>query len=350
MVGRNSIRGSKEAQFAKREAGLRMLSLGKYTHKEIAEALNVSHGTVRMWSSKVRSGEKSVKTTAKRGRKPGQGKRLRGRDERRIIAMIRDKNPHQLHLEFYLWSVGAVMALIERECGVMLSDSSIRNYLRHWGFTVQRPKTRYTRRDDVIVQNWLDHEYPKIAAQAKAEGAEIHWLDETGVNNQAVYQRGFAPISALGGKTPIIQKPPMREKISLISTVTNLGTMRFSVFEGSLKKQKLIEFLGQLVRETDRKIYVIMDNLPVHKSAEVRAWQQENAQKIKIFYLPPYAPDLNPDEYLNNDLKQNVHKRSGLPLSKSALKSNVRAYLRHIQKSPAKVMSYFQTSQTLYAA
>ena len=346
MVGQRGKRGSKESQFAKREAGLRMLSLKKYTHVEIAEALGVSHGTVRMWSSKVKAGDTHIKTTAKRGRKPGQGKRLSTKDERRIIGIIRDKNPAQMHLEFYLWSIGAVMALIERECGVSLSESSVRNHLKRWGFTVQRPKTRYTRRDDVIVERWLEADYPKIAARAKADGAEIHWLDETGVNNQAVYQRGFAP----KGKTPVSKKPAKRERISLISTVTNLGTMRFSLFEGALKKQRLIGFLEKLLRETDRKIYVIMDNLPVHKSKEVTAWAAKNAEKIRLFYLPPYAPDLNPDEYLNNDLKQNVHTHSGLPRTKRALKASTLAYLRHIQKSPAKVQSYFQAKETRYAA
>jgi transposase len=346
MTGRNGKRGNKDGQHAVRQAGLRMLLSRQYTQAEIAKALGVAHGTVRGWSSKVQAGDKAIKASAKRGRPKGDGKRLNKAEERRIVAIIRDKNPKQMHLPFYLWSVGAVMTLIERKWHKKLSESGTRNYLRAWGFTIQRPATRYSRRDDVVVQRWLVEEYPRIAARAKTEGAEIHWLDETGVNNQAVYQRGFAP----KGKTPVTIKPSKREKISLISTVTNLGTMRFRCFEGALSAVLLVAFLEALVKGASRKLYVIMDNLPVHKGKLVTAWVEANADKIMVFYLPPYAPDVNPDEYLNNDLKQNVHRISGLPLTKKALKSNVLAYMRHIQKSPAKVQSYFQATETKYAA
>ena len=202
-------------------------------------------------------------------------------------------------------------------------------------------------KDDLaLVQRWLEADYPAISVAAKRDGAEIHWLDETGVNNQAIYQRGFSP----KGKTPITQKSSKRERISLISTVTNLGTMRFRCFEGALKAVALVEFLAALVAESERKIVVIMDNSPVHKGKIVQKFLAENADKIRVFYLPPYAPDLNPDDYLNNDLKQNMHRISGLPRSKKALKSSVLGYLRHIQKSPANVRGYFQAAETLYPA
>lgn len=346
MGGRNRSRGSKDAQHAVRQAALRMLSSGNYTQAQIAHALGVAHGTVRGWSSKNKTVGDALKKQSKRGRPKGDGKVLTKAEEHKIIAIIRDKNPRQMHLEFYLWSVGAVMALIEKKLGKSLSESGARKYLKAWGFTIQRPATRYSRRDDVVVQRWLVEEYPRIAAEAKAEGAEIHWLDETGVNNQTVYQRGFAP----KGKTPITTKPAKREKISLISTVTNLGTMRFRLFEGALNAALLMAFLQALVAGSSRKIYVIMDNLPVHKSKLVTAWIAANADKIRVYYLPPYAPDVNPDEYLNNDLKQNVHTKSGLSRSKRALKASTLAYLRHIQKSPAKVRGYFQAKETQYAA
>ena len=346
MNGQNKSRGNKDAQFARREAAIRMLLSGRHTQAEIASALGVAHGTVRGWSSRLKLKNKKVLCLAKRGRPAGNGRALEKREERRLIMLIRDKMPQQLHLPFYLWSVGAVMTLVEQKYGKTLSESGVRKYLKAWGFTVQRPATRYTSRDDVVVQRWLVKEYPKIAAQAKKKGAEIHWLDETEINNQTAYLRGYAP----KGKTPLAAKPAKRQKISMISTVTNLGTARFRLFEGSLKKQLLIAFLENLVKGSDRMIYVIMDNLPVHKGKEVSAWAEKNADKIVLFYLPPYAPDLNPDEYLNNDLKQNVHRVSGLPHTKEELKSNVLRYMRHIQKSPAKVRAYFNAKETKYAA
>ena len=346
MGALNKKRGNKEAQFARRTAGIRMLRATKLTQAEIAASLGVSHGTVRGWSSKLAAGERSILAQKKRGRPKGDGRALSAAEERRIIAIIRDGMPQQLSLPFFLWSVGAVMTLIEKKCGKNLSESGVRKYLKAWGFTVQRPATRYTSRDDVVVQRWLVEEYPKIAAAAKKAGAEIHWLDETGVNNQAIYQRSYA----LKGKTPVAGKPARREKISMISTVTNRGTARFRLFEGGLKQKLLIAFLEGLLKEASGMIYVIMDNLRVHKGAEVRAWAEQNVDRIRLFYLPSYAPDLNPDEYLNNDLKQNVHRVSGLPRTKQELKSNVLRYMRHIQKSPAKVKSYFDARETKYAA
>lgn len=345
-TGRRRARGSKDAQFTKRETALRMLASGRYRQAEIATILGVAHGTVRGWSSKMQAGDPAVTTVAKRGRRMGQGAILTAADQRRIIAKIRDKNPRQLKMEFQLWSVGAVMTLIERDLGKTLSESGTRKYLKLWGFTIQRPATRYSRRDDVIIQRWLAEEYPRIAARAKSEGAGIHWLDETGVNNQAFYHRCYA----LKGETPRAMRPSNREKISLISTVTNQGTMRFSLFEGALKKDTLIRFLENLIAGATQKLYVIMDNLRVHKSVEVQEWAAAHATAIEIFHLPPYAPEHNPDEYLNNDLKQNVHWRSGLPLDKDALRGNVKSHLCHIQKSPAKIMGYFRAPAVQYAA
>ncbi len=242
MVGRNAERGSVEAQHAVKQAGLRMLSSKKYSQLQISEALGVAYGTVRGWSSKLKDGNKSFIEKGLRGRPKGNGKLLKPAQERKIVRLITDKEPRQLQMEFYLWSVGAVMALIEEKCVVKLSETSVRNYLKNWGFTIQRPATRYSSRNDLVVQKWLVEEYPKIAKQAENEGAEIHWLDEAGVNNQAIYQRSFAPI----GKTPRTTKPAKRLRLSLISTVTNRGTMRFSTFEGGLKKETLVKFLKNL--------------------------------------------------------------------------------------------------------
>lgn len=346
MKARMRPRGSEDAQHAKRQVGIDLLLSKKHSQFEIAAMLKVAHGTVRGWSSQMKRGVLVMNRKGVRGRAVGVGRSLTKVQERRIIAMIRDKTPDQMHLEFYLWSVGAVMSLIKKRFQKELSESGVRKYLAAWGFTIQRPATRYSSRDDVLVQHWLKEVYPAIAAKAKSIGAEMHWLDEAGVNNQAIYQRGFSP----RGRTPVTIKPARREKISMVSTVTNMGTMRFKLYEGGLKGPLLIDFLEQLLKESARKIFIIMDNLPVHKSKTVRAWLEKNADKIEAFYLPPYAPDLNPDEYLNNDLKQNVHRLSGLAHTKRALKSNVISYLRHIQKSPAKVQSYFQTKETKYAA
>jgi transposase len=346
MTGRHNPRGNKDAQFARREVALRFLSEKTLTMRQIASSLGVAYGTVRGWSSRLNSGDSAVKTMVKRGKVLGSGKILSPKEEKVIIALIRDKQPQQLKLSFYLWSVGGVMALVKSKFNKVLSESSVRNYLKTWGFTIQRPSTQYDRRDDVVVETWLQETYPKIATQAAAEKAEIHWLDESGVDNQAVYMRGYAP----SGQTPVITKPSKRERVSFLSTVTNKGKMRFRVYDGSLKDMQLIEFFEDLMKETQKKIYVVMDNLRTHNTKKITAWAELNKTRIALVYLPPYAPDLNPDEYLNNDLKQNVHRHTGLSQTYKALKSKTIAYLRHIQKKPEKVKGYFQTPKPLYAA
>src|SRR3954463_3343917 len=163
----------------------------------------------------------------------GRASRGRSRQSRmkKIKGLITRKCPDQLGLPFALWTRGAVGLLIERETGVRFaSGSTIGGYLHDWGFTPQRPRKRATERHAPSVRHWLEHDYPAIAKRAKAEGADIHWGDECGVSNQANYGRSFAP----RGQTPVIPRPAARFTYSMISTLTNLGTLRFMIFEGAL--------------------------------------------------------------------------------------------------------------------
>jgi transposase len=223
----------------------------------------------------------------------------------------------------------------------------MRLYLKRWGFTIQRPKTRAFTRNESLISSWPKEAYKIIKDRAKKENAEIHWLDETGVNNQCFYHRGFSK----KGQTPIVKNSPYRTSISVISSVNNQGKMRFMTYKGSLKADGFLKFLNLLIKDSKHKIFLIADNLPTHKAKKVIEFldQDHVKNKLELHYLPPYAPELNPDEYLNNDLKQNVHKKL-LPKNYSEVEYNTRAYLRSIQKQPQKVKSFFQTEFTRYAA
>ena len=184
-----------------------------------------------------------------------------------------------------------------------------------------------------------------IAKRAKAEKAEIQWADETGLSNQANYGKSFAP----KGRTPIIPRPAARFSQSMISSLTNQGKLRFMVYDGALNASIFLDFLKRLVRDAVRKIFLIVDNLRVHRARIVTAWVEANKNKIELFYLPPYAPDRNPDEFLNNDLKQAMARRR-TPRDKAGLKSGLTSYMRGLQKRPAKIKAFFEAPSVRYAA
>ena len=206
--------------------------------------------------------------------------------------MIVDKMPDQLKLDFALWTRKAVKELVARELGIVLGLTTMGDYLRKWGFTPQKPKKRAYEQCSKKVQQWLDQEYPKIKAQAKQDNAEIHWADETGVKNQCNHGRSYAP----KGKTPVKRSMSKRFSVNMISSVTNQGKVQFMIYSETMNAQKFIEFLEQLIKSSDRKLYVILDNLRVHHSKIVKQWVEENRDDIALFFLPSYSPELNPNQ------------------------------------------------------
>ena len=184
-----------------------------------------------------------------------------------------------------------------------------------------------------------------IAKRVKAEKAEIQWADETGLSNQANYGKSFAP----KGRTPIIPRPAARFSQSMISSLTNQGKLRFMVYDGALNATIFLDFLKRLVRDAVQKLFLIVDNLRVHRARIVTTWVEANKDKIELFYLPPYAPDRNPDEFLNNDLKQAMARRR-TPRDKAGLKSGLTSYMYGLQKRPAKIKAFFEAPSLRYAA
>ena len=139
----------------------------------------------------------------------------------------------------------------------------------------------------MAVRHWLEEVYPQIKARAQQEGAEVHWGDETGVVTVEHYPRGYAP----AGKTPVLVLPQSkRERINLIASITAQGKVRFMVYPDTLKASVLIEFLRRLIKDTDRKVFLILDNLKVHHSRKVREWVDKHQDRIELFFLPPYSP------------------------------------------------------------
>ncbi len=256
-----------------------------------------------------------------------------------------DKTPDQLKMEYALWTRKAVMELIEQETGLKMPVRTVGDYLKPWGMTPQKPVKKAYEQNPKAVQKWLDDEYPEIKMRAKKENAEIYWGDETGMRNDSQHERGYAP----KGKTPVVRLNAKRTSTNMISAVTNQGKVRFKVFDGSMNVDIMIDFCKRLIKSAKRKIYLIVDNLRVHHANLFKAWLAEHGDEIEVFYLPSYSPELNPDEYLNCDLKAGVH--SGKPArNKDQLKKKVISHMRMLQKKPQRVAKYFQHHKISYAA
>lgn len=286
-----------EAQHERRRQVIRAWKRGS-NKAQIAEDLGLSYSGVdkiiRRYQAEGRI------TPQPRGRRQGVGRRLTQEQEARIRKLICDKRPEQMKLDFALWNRIAVSQLIEQEFGLTLPVRTVGEYLKRWGFTPQKPIRRAYEQRPEAVQAWLDTEYPAIAQRARQENGEIHWGDETAVVNTDVRGRGYAP----KGQTPVAYTAGgQRHKLSMISTVTNQGKMRWMIIDEAFNADRFIEFLQALIKDAGRKVFLIVDNLRVHHAKPVKAWLAQRAEQIEVFYLPSYSPELNPDERLNADLK-----------------------------------------------
>ena len=272
---------------------------------QIVPLTGLSYPTVRAAIDLFESGGWSAVRPSVRGRARGDGRVLSQAQEDAIQRLIIDTRPEQLKMNFHLWSRSAVGQLIEQEFGIKLQVRSIGKYLTRWGFTPQKPIKRAYEQSPVAVQAWLEGQYPAIEQRARSEGAEIHWGDETALVNTDVRGRSFSP----AGKTPVAMAVGgTRPKLSMIATVTNQGKARWMSIEEAFDADRLIEFLQALIKDAGKKVFVILDNLRVHHSRLVKAWVAERQDQMELFYLPSYSPQLNPQERLNADLKQEMGK------------------------------------------
>ena len=314
---------------------------------EAARAFGVTRQSIHNWLNAVEGRGVSALRARRRGPKPG-ARMLRSHQAATIVRSITASCPDQLRLPFALWTRDAVIHLARRRFGVSLSLSTVGRYLRGWGLTPQKPMRRAYERDPAAVKRWLDEHYPAIARRAKREKAEIHWGDEMGLRSDHQTGRSYSK----RGVTPVIPGTGRRFSCNMISTVTNRGTLAFMVFTERFTAPVMIKFLKRLTRHVGgagRKVFLILDGHPVHKAAKVRRWAEANADRIELFLLPSYSPDLNPDEFLNNDVKSNALGRRR-PADRTEMITGVRAYLRSTQRQPAIVKRYFHAESVRYAA
>ena len=220
--------------------------------------------------------------------------------------------------------------------------------MRAWGLTPQKPVRRAYEQNPVAVRKWLEEEYPAIREVARQFKAQVHWLDEMGLraNHQAGRSWGRR------GETPMVFGTGQRFRCNMISSITNRGRLAFMIFRQRFTARVFLNFLRRLLRltrKTRRKVFLIVDGHPVHKSRPVSRWLAELSEQIRIFCLPSYSPELNPDELLNQDVKTNALGRVR-PVNVQEMMANVRSYLRITQARPKLVKNYFRERHFQYAA
>lgn len=304
---------------------------------EIVTATGMSINSVRETIRKYKESGMTGLKPKKRGRSHGEKRSLTADQEKWLRSVITDKTPDQLKFKCCLWNRNTVKELIDQQYGVNMPIRTVGLYLQRWGFSVQKPAKLAKNQKPEQIQAWLVEEYPAIRKQAKSENAEIYWADETAVQNESNYIRGYAP----KGRTPVIKVQTVKMHVSMISAINNEGKIRFMIYKDAMNADTMIEFAGRLIKDAARKVYLILDNLRAHHGNRLRDWASEHAGQIALFFLPPYAPEYNPDEYLNHDLKQNIGSQAQAD-SVSEIEANTTAFLSKLETEPDHVKSYFQ--------
>jgi transposase len=320
-----------------REAGM--------TYGAIGERLGLSRtGVFNICQRFAAEGAKGL-VSKPRGRKPDEQRLLDAAREAEVQGLIRRHTPDELGLPFALWSRAAVGALIARRCRVELAVRTVGKYLARWGFTAQKPIRRAYEQDPTAVRRWLRREYPAIVAQAKQARGVVVWGDETGLRSDDVRGRSYAP----RGRTPVVRVCHKRAGLSLITAVTNRGKLRWMIVDGAVNAPAFIRFLRRLIRDARRKVFLILDRLKAHRARLTRDWLAAHRSEIEVHYLPPYSPELNPDEGVHADLKQAVPRKAPAR-SKQQLKRAAISHMRSLAKRPKRIRSIFQHQQFRYAA
>ena len=310
---------------------------------DVAKILGVTRQAVGKWVSAYRRGGEKALKQRRRGRPRGGS--LLPWQAAQIAKTVIDRPPEQLRLPFYLWTREAVSQLIEKRFGIRISVWTAGRYLSRWNFTPQKPIRRAFERDPEAVREWLEKDYPAIRRQAKNEKAGVFWGDEMGLRSDHCAGRSFGK----RGQTPVIPGTGKRFRCNMISAITNKGRLNFMIFRQRFSAEVFLEFVTRLIKQAEQKVFLIVDGHPVHRSKEVYEWVSAHREQIRLFFLPGYSPELNPDELLNQDAKTNAVGRKR-PHTLPEMMRNLRSFLWSRQRTPYIVRNYFRAESVQYAA
>jgi len=327
---------------AMRERAVRSVQDGEHP-EVVARVLGVNRSAVYSWLAQYRrAGWGALKAKPLFGRPP----KLDGKKLRWIYNTVTQKSPLQLKFEFALWTRAMIAALIKDKFNISLSIVSVGRLLAQLGITCQKPLHRALERDEALVRKWLKQDYPRIRAQALREKAEIYFGDAAHMRSDRHSGRTWGR----KGETPVIVSTGARYRMSLISAVTARGHMRFMIKEkGGVNADVFIEFLKRLMLGSRRKIFLIVDRGPAHVAKKTKAFVAGLGGALRLFYLPPYSPDRNPDELVWKHLKADTVGRASI-VSLADFRSKVKSSMLSLQRNPEKIQSFFQKPSLRYAA
>lgn len=309
--------------------------------KIVARVMKIPLNTVYDWLARYRSGGWHALHD---GRRSGRPRKVSGPVMKWIYDAITMGDPRQYKFEFCLWSRRIIRSLLKKYHGVEISLSSIGRLLGQLGLSAQRPIYKAYQQNPVEVERWLKEEYPAIVREAKGNKAVIYFADEAAFRSDNHSGTTWSPISV----TPVVEEYRGRFGINCISAVSAKGLLRFKLFEGKMTSAFFIDFLQGLHSDTGRAVFVIVDNASYHKSKEVKNFLKQQNGNIRLFHLPAYSPELNPDEQVWNRAKNTVGRIC--IENKGHMKKVVLKTLRSLQKKTAKIIAFFQLKGTKYAA
>jgi transposase len=308
----------------------------------VVKALGFSRACIYNWLALYRTGGWGA---LKARVVPGRPQRISGEQMQWLYNTIVGKNPLQFRFEFALWTRPIIQTLLREEWKLKLSLSSIGRLLKQLGLTCQRPLFRASEQNPARVNDWLAEQYPAIRALAKQEKATIFFADEAGVRSD--YHAGTT--WGAQGKTPVVIRSVERARVNMLSAISAKGELRFMLEDGKVTGTVFVEFLRRLLVGATAPIFLIVDGAPIHKAKTVKAFVASTAGRLRLFFLPPYSPELNPDEQVWNYVKNHGVGREGLKRS-SELRGKVLRRLRSLQQLPWTVRMFFLLPDTQYAA
>jgi transposase len=308
--------------------------------EKVVKALGFHRSAIYQWLAAYHQGGINALKT-----KPitGRPSKLKGSQIKKLYDIITSKNPLQLKFEFALWTRDMVRDLIKDQFGVQMNVTSVGRLLKKLGFTVQRPLYRAYQKNPEQVDKWLSEEYPKIKKLAKKHRATIFFGDEAAVRSD--YHKGttWAP----KGQTPIVESTGARFSVNMLSAISARGHLRFMTIKGRMNSDRFIEFLKRLIHNAKNPVFLIVDGHPTHRSGKVKRYVDSTKGRLHLFYLPPYSPELNPDELVWNYVKKHRMGRKAVK-GPDHLREMVLCCLRALQKSPSLIKNFFKAPDVRY--
>lgn len=308
----------------------------------VIRALGLTRSVIYVWLARYRAGGwGALKARALKGRPM----KIQPAQMRWLYRTITGKSPLQFRFEFALWTREMIRVLLWEQFQLKLSLASLGRLLRQLGLTCQRPLFRAMEQDPERVRRWLEEEYPAIREQARQAGAEIYFGDEAGVRSDCHAGTTWGA----KGKTPVVHSTGQRTSVNMISAVSARGGMRFMLTKGKVNGPVFVEFLKRLMHNAPRPIFLILDGGSYHRGRPVKDYVASLGGKLRLFFLPPYSPELNPDEQVWNYVKNHGVAKAALRSGKE-LRKFVLARLQSLQKMPWTIRMFFLTPDTQYAA